>query len=77
LVAPVRHHEPCARIATAGDGHDRADGGLRAGLLPRLAVLAVAGQVPAARYDEAEVGVDDNLVIGRVPASTVQWNCPV
>lgn len=42
----VRHHQTGARIAAVRDGHRRADGVLRAGFRPRLAVVAVTGQRP-------------------------------
>jgi hypothetical protein len=63
--AAVRHHELSARTAAVGDRHGRTDGGLRAGLLPRLAVVAVAGQRAADHHDEAGVCVDDDLVVRR------------
>lgn len=42
-------------------------GGFGAGFLPCLAVVAVAGQGLADHNDQAGVGVDDDLVVGRVP----------
>jgi hypothetical protein len=67
FAAAVRHDKPCARIATVGDRRRRSDGGLRAGLLPRLAVIAVTGKGPADHHDESGIGVDDDLVVRGVP----------
>ncbi|GGU54581.1 hypothetical protein GCM10010498_09900 [Streptomyces cavourensis] len=67
FAAAVGHHESGARIATVSNGHRLADGGLRVGFLPCLAVVAVAGQWPADHHDEAGVGIDDDLVVGRIP----------
>lgn len=66
FAAAVGHHESGSWMAAVGDRQCLADGGLRAGLLPRLAVVAVAGQGPADQHDEPGVGVDDDLVVDGV-----------
>jgi hypothetical protein len=53
-------------VAAVRDHRGLPDGILGAGQLPRLAVVAVAGQRPADGDDEPDVGVDDDLVVGRV-----------
>jgi hypothetical protein len=65
--APVWDDEPGAPIAAVRDDCGFANGGLGSGLLPRLAVVAVAGQGLADHHDEPGVGVDDDLVVGGVP----------
>lgn len=67
FAAAVRHHAPGARIAAVGDPRGLADGSLRAGLLRRLAVVAVARQGAADHHDEPGVGGDDDLVVRGVP----------
>lgn len=67
FAAAVGHDESGARIAAVSDRECLADGGPGAGLLPCLAVVAIAGERPADHDDQADVGVDDDLVIGRVP----------
>lgn len=47
-VAAVWDDESGARVAAVGDREGLADGGLDPGLLPRLAVVAVPGERPAA-----------------------------
>lgn len=64
--AAVGHHESGARIATVSDRQGVADCSLCPGLLPCLAVVAVARQWPADYDDEPGVRVDDDLVVGRV-----------
>jgi hypothetical protein len=56
-----------APVAAVRDDRGPADGGLRTGKFPRLAVVAVARNRPADGDDESGVGVDDDLVVGRVP----------
>lgn len=65
--AAVRDDQSGARIAAMGDREVPADGGFGAGLLPRRAVVAVAGERPADHDGQAGVGVDDDLVVGGVP----------
>lgn len=67
LSSAVGHDEPGAGIAAVGDRECSADGGFDAGFLPGLAVVAVSGKRPAHHDDQAGVGVDDHLVVGRVP----------
>lgn len=67
FVSPVGHHEPGARVAAVSDRHGLADGGLRAGLLPRLAVSAIPGQRSADRDDKPGVSIDDDLAVRGVP----------
>jgi hypothetical protein len=65
--AAVRDDQAGAPIAAVRDDRGPADGGLRTGQFPRLAVVAVAGDRPAdGDDDESGVGVDDDLVVGRV-----------
>jgi len=64
--APVRDDQAGAPVAAVGDHRGLADGRLGAGQFPRLAVVAVAGQGPADHGDESGVGIDDDLVVGRV-----------
>lgn len=64
--AAVRDDQAGA-VAAVGDDGGAADGVFRAGELPCLAVVAVAGQGPADGDDEPGVGVDDDLMVGRVP----------
>ena len=66
-LAAVRDDQPGAPVAAVRDHGRLADGVLRAGQLPRLAVVAVAGRRPAHSNDEAGVRVDDDLVVGGVP----------
>lgn len=66
-LAAVRDDKSGARVAAAGDREGVADCGLGAGLLPRLAVVAVPGQRPADHDDQPGVGVVDDLVVGGVP----------
>ncbi len=66
-LAAVRDDESGARVAAVGDGKGVADGGLGAGLLPCLAVVAVPGERPADHDDQAGVGIDDDLVVRGVP----------
>jgi hypothetical protein len=61
--AAVRDDQAGALVAAVGDRCGRADGGLRPGLLPRLAVVAVAWHWHADGHDEAAVRVDDDLVV--------------
>ncbi|GAA1172898.1 hypothetical protein GCM10009654_32660 [Streptomyces hebeiensis] len=56
-----------APIAAVRDDCGPADGGLRTGKLPRLASVAVARDRSADGDDESGTGVDDDLVVGRVP----------
>lgn len=67
FLAAVRDDQAGAPVSAVRDHRGAADGGFRAGQLPRLAVVAVAGQRPADRDDEPGVGVDDDLMVGRVP----------
>jgi hypothetical protein len=67
FASAVGHDESGAGVAAVGDGECLADGGLGAGFLPRLAVVAVSGKRPAHHDDQASVGIDDDLVVGRVP----------
>lgn len=61
IAAAVRHDKPCVWITTVGNRHGRADGGLRAGLLPRLTFVAVTGKGAADYHDESSIGVDDEV----------------
>lgn len=63
----VRDDESGARVTAIGDREGLADGGLGAGLLPCLAVVAVPGERSADHDDQAGDGVDDDLVVGGVP----------
>ena len=66
--AAVRHEQADALVAAVCDGRGLADGGLRTGKFPRLAIVAVVGDRPAdGDDDESSVGVDDDLVVGQVP----------
>lgn len=65
----VRDDESGAQVAAVGDREGLADSGLGAGLLPRFAVVAVAGERPADHDDQAAVGVDDDLMVGGVLAA--------
>src|SRR5690349_2132653 len=65
--AAVRDDQAGAPVAAVRDHRRLADGVLGAGQLPCLAVVAVARQRPADGDDEPGVGVDDDLVVGRVP----------
>lgn len=65
--AAVRDDQAGASVAAVGDDRGAAHCGLGAGQLPRLAVVAVAGQRLADGHDEPGVGVDDDLVISGVP----------
>lgn len=67
LAAAVRHHKARAGIASVSDGDRVANGSLGTGLLPRLAVVAVAWQRPSNHDNETGIGVDDDLVVGGVP----------
>lgn len=64
FAATVGHDEPSARTAAVGDGRGLADRGLRAKLLPCLAVVAVARQGAPDHHDQAGVGVDEDPVVG-------------
>lgn len=64
FAAPVGHHETGARVAAVSDRRGVADGGFGAGFLPRLAVVAVAGQRASDHHDQAGVGIGDDLVVG-------------
>lgn len=64
--AAARDDQAGAPITAVRDDHGPADGGLRARQFPRLASVAVAGNRPADRDDESGVGVDNDLVVGRV-----------
>jgi hypothetical protein len=63
----VRNEQAGAPIAAVRDDRGPADGGLRTGKFPRLAIVAVARDRSADGDDESGVGVDDDLVVGRVP----------
>lgn len=65
--AAVRDDQAGAGVAAVGNRAGLADGGLGAGLLPRLAVVAVPGERPTDHDDQAGIGVDDDLVVGGVP----------
>jgi hypothetical protein len=67
FAAAVRRDRPCAWMAAVGDRHRRAGDGLRAGLLPRLAAVAVARKGPADHHDQPGIGVDDDLVVRGAP----------
>ena len=67
LFVAVRDDQAGAAVAAVGDHRGRADGVLRAGQFPCLAVVAVAGQWPADGDHESGVGIDDDLVVGGVP----------
>lgn len=54
-------------LPVVGDRECSADGGIGAGFLPCLAVVAVPGHGPAGHDDESGVGVDEDLVVGEVP----------
>src|SRR5436305_12150627 len=62
----VRDDQSGAPIAAVGDRHGASDQVFRAGLGPRLAVVAVARHRTADRDHQAGVGVDDHLVIGGI-----------
>ncbi|GAA3482082.1 hypothetical protein GCM10018966_066140 [Streptomyces yanii] len=62
----MRDDQAGAAVAAVSDHGCPADGGLRAGQLPCLAVVAVAWQGPADGDDKPGVGVDDDLVVGGV-----------
>ncbi len=64
--AAMRDQQPGAAVAAVRDHCRVAGGGLGAGGLPRLAVVAVAGQWPADGDDQSGVGVDDDLMVGGV-----------
>lgn len=66
-LAAVRDDQAGTPVAAVCDDRGLADGVFRAGQLPRLAVVAVAGQRSADGDDEPGVGVDDDLVVGGVP----------
>src|SRR4051812_26253235 len=68
-LSAVRDDESGAWVAAAGDREGLADGGLGAGFLPRLAVVAVPGERSADHDDQAGVGVDDDLVVAGVPVT--------
>lgn len=65
--AAVRDDQAGAPVAAVRDHGRPADGGLRAGQLPRIAVIAIARDRTADRDDEPGVGVDHDLVVGGVP----------
>ena len=66
----VRDNQAGVPVAAVSDHGGAADGVLRSGQFPRLAVVAVAGQQPADHDDKPGVGVDDDLVIGGVPSTS-------
>lgn len=66
-LATVWDDQTGSAVAAVRDDRGAADGCLRSGQLPGLAVLAVAGDRPADPDDEPGVGIDDDLVVGRVP----------
>lgn len=63
----VRDDQASAPVATVGNHDGPADGVLRTGQLPCLAVVAVPRDRPADGDDKAGVSVDDDLVVGGVP----------
>jgi hypothetical protein len=66
-LAAVRDDQTGAPVTAVRDHRGTADGILRAGQLPCLAVVAVAGHRPANGDHESGVGIDDDLMIGRIP----------
>lgn len=75
-VAAVRDDEPGTSIAAVGNHRGVPDGGLRPGKLLCLAVVAVARQRSADQDDEPSVGVDNDLVIHRVPVVLIGHRWP-
>lgn len=66
LASAVRHDQPGAQVATVRDRCSAADCLLGTGLGPCPAVVAVPRRRPADHHNQACVGVDDHLVVGRV-----------
>lgn len=65
--AAVRDDQPGAAVAAVRYHRGVADGVLRHGQFPRLAVVAIAGHRATGGDDEPGVRVDDDLVVGGVP----------